>query len=65
MTVYAWFVRQDKCQVSAVNVKFLKIIMKIEKNGISPFLSYDGLIAEGEKNKPTLEEYIRTPRREA
>ena len=42
-----------------------RIIMKIDKNGISPFLSYDGLRAEGEKHKTTLEEYIRSHRREA
>ena len=37
MTVYAWFARKDKYQVSAVNVKFSKIIMKIGKDGIYPF----------------------------
>ncbi|KAF3563296.1 hypothetical protein DY000_02017922 [Brassica cretica] len=61
MAVYALFVRQDKCQVSAENEKFPKIITKVGKLGISPFLSYDGLRAEGEKLKPTLEEYIRSP----
>ena len=43
-------------------MKFPKIITKI---GIYPFLSYDGLRAEGKKLKPNLEEYIRSPRREA
>ena len=47
-----------------INVKFPKIITKIWKNGISPFLSYDGLRAEGEKRKPR-SKYIRSPRREA
>ena len=46
-------------------MKFPKIITKIGKIGISPFLSYDLLRAEGENLKPTLEEYIRSPRREA
>ena len=55
MKVYAWFVRKDKCQVSTDKYKILKIITKIEKNGISPFLRYDGLRAEEEKSKPTLE----------
>ncbi|KAG5384127.1 hypothetical protein IGI04_035597 [Brassica rapa subsp. trilocularis] len=39
----------------AVNVKFPRIIMKIEKNRISQFSSYDGLRAGKEKLKPTLE----------
>jgi len=51
--VYAWFVRKDKCQVSADKYKILKIITKIGKKGISPFLGYDGLRAEGEKRKLT------------
>ncbi|KAF3539145.1 hypothetical protein F2Q69_00020668 [Brassica cretica] len=55
MTVYAWFARKDKCQVSADKYEILKIITKIVKNGISPFLCYGGLGAEGEKRKPTLE----------
>ena len=55
MTVYAWFARKDKCQVSADKYEILKIITKIGKNGISPFLCYDGLRAEEEKRKPTLE----------
>ncbi|WZZ26108.1 hypothetical protein YC2023_009509 [Brassica napus] len=55
MTVYAWFVRKDKCQVSADKYEILKIITKIGKNGITPFLCYGGLRAEGEKRKPTLE----------
>jgi len=53
MTVYAWFARKDKCQVSADKYEILKIITKIGKNGISPFLCYDGLRAEEEKRKPT------------
>ena len=36
-----------------INTQFWKIITKIGKNGMSPFLSYDGLRAEGEKRKPT------------
>ena len=55
MTVYAWFARKDKCQVSADKYEILKIITKIGKNGISPFLCYDGLKAEEEKRKPTYE----------
>ncbi|KAF3583862.1 hypothetical protein F2Q69_00030198 [Brassica cretica] len=55
MTVYAWFARKDKCQASADKYEILKIITKIGKNGISPFLCYGGLRAEGEKCKPTLE----------
>ena len=55
MSVYAWFAREDKCQVSADKYEILKIITKIGKNGISPFLSFDGLRAEGEKRKLTLE----------
>ena len=51
--VYAWFARKDKCQVSADKYEILKIITKIGKNGISPFLGYDGLRAEGGKRKPT------------
>ena len=46
-------------------MKFPKIIKKIGKIRISQFLSYDGLRAEGKKLKPTLEEYIRSHRREA
>ncbi|KAG5414648.1 hypothetical protein IGI04_002215 [Brassica rapa subsp. trilocularis] len=49
MPVYAWFVRKDKCQVSADKYEILKIITKIRKNGISPFFCYDGLRAEEEK----------------
>ena len=36
-TVYAWFAREDKCQVSADKYGILKISTKIGKNGISPF----------------------------
>ena len=36
-----------------INMKVSKIITKIGKNEISPFLSYDGLRAEEEKRKPT------------
>ena len=54
MAVYTWFVRKDKCQVSVNKYEILKIITKIGKNGISPFLYYDGLGAEGEKRKPTV-----------
>ena len=32
-----------------INMKYSKIIRKIGKNGISPFLSYDGLRAEEKK----------------
>ena len=32
-----------------INMKYSKIIRKIGKIGISPFLSYDGLRAEEEK----------------
>ncbi|KAF3592621.1 hypothetical protein DY000_02022793 [Brassica cretica] len=46
---------EGKCQVSADKYEILKIITKIGKNGISPFLCYGGLSAEGEKRKPTLE----------
>ena len=53
MAVYAWLARKDKCQVSADKYEISKIITKIGKNGISPFLCYDGLGAEGEKRKPT------------
>ncbi|KAF3486191.1 hypothetical protein F2Q69_00053075 [Brassica cretica] len=55
MSVYAWFAREDKCQASADKYEILKIITKIEKNGISPFLCYGGLRAEEEKRKPTLD----------
>ncbi|KAF3591884.1 hypothetical protein DY000_02021373 [Brassica cretica] len=55
MTVYAWFTKEDKSQVSADKYEILKIITNIGKNGISPFLCYGGLRAEGEKRKPTLE----------
>ncbi|KAF3498584.1 hypothetical protein DY000_02052611 [Brassica cretica] len=53
MTVYAWFARKDNSQVSADKYEILKIITKIGKNGISPFLCYGGLRAEEEKRKPT------------
>nr|VDD23873.1 unnamed protein product [Brassica oleracea] len=59
MTVYAWFARKNKCQVScqvsADKYEILKIIRKIGKNGISPFLRYDGLRVEEENKavKPT------------
>ena len=53
MTVYAWFARKDKCQVSADKYEILKIITGIEKKGISSFLCYDGLRAEEGKRKPT------------
>ena len=36
MTVYLLLAGQDKRQVSKINVKFKRIIMKIEKNGIFP-----------------------------
>ena len=39
--------------------------MKIEKNGISPFSSYDGLRVEEESSNRPWREYIRSPRREA
>ncbi|KAF2549955.1 hypothetical protein F2Q68_00033887 [Brassica cretica] len=62
MSVYAWFAREDKCQVSADKYEILKIITKIGKNGISPFLCYGGLMAEEEKRKPTLEPvFARNP----
>ena len=65
MTVYAWFTRKDKSQVSADKYEILKIITKIGKNGISPFLCYGGLRAEEERRKPTLEPVYKGPRREA
>ncbi|KAF3563108.1 hypothetical protein DY000_02014495 [Brassica cretica] len=37
MSVYAWFAREDKCQVSADKYEIWKIITKIGQNGISPF----------------------------
>ncbi|CAN6893929.1 unnamed protein product [Brassica oleracea] len=49
MSVYAWSAREDKCQVSADKYEILKIITKIGKNGISPFLCYGGLRAEEER----------------
>ncbi|KAF3504744.1 hypothetical protein F2Q69_00042723 [Brassica cretica] len=55
MSVYAWSAREDKCQVSADKYQILKIITKIGKNGISPFLCYGGLRAEEERRKPTLD----------
>ena len=55
MSVYAWFAREGKCQVSADKYEISKIITKIGKNGISPFLYYGGLRAEEERRKPTLE----------
>ncbi|KAF3556704.1 hypothetical protein F2Q69_00013467 [Brassica cretica] len=55
MSVYVWFAREDKCQVSADKYEILKIITKIGQNRISPFLCYGGLRAEGKKRKPTLE----------
>ncbi|KAF3539073.1 hypothetical protein F2Q69_00023180 [Brassica cretica] len=55
IAVYAWFARKDKCQVSADKYEILKIITKIGKNGIPPFLCYGGLRAEEEKRKPTFE----------
>ena len=53
MTVYTWSARKDKCQVSADKYEVLKIITKIGKNRISPFLCNDGLRAEDEKREPT------------
>ena len=47
-----------------INVKYLQIIMKIEKNGISPILSYDGLGVEVKSLNRPWREYIRSPRRE-
>ncbi|KAF2537954.1 hypothetical protein F2Q68_00020859 [Brassica cretica] len=55
MTVYVWLARKDKCQVSADKYEILKIITKIGKTGISPFLRYGGFRAEEEKHKPTEE----------
>ena len=42
---------QEKINVKfpRISTKYSKIIRKIRKNGISPFLSYDGLRAEEEK----------------
>ena len=48
-----------------INMKFSKIITKIRKNGISPFLGYEKLRAEGENVNRPRSEYIRRPRREA
>ena len=39
--------------------------MKIEKNRISPFSSYDGLRVEEESSNQPWKKYIRSPRREA
>ena len=55
MSVYAWSAREDKCQVSVDKYEILKIITKIGKNRISPFLCYGGLRAKEEKRKPTQE----------
>ncbi|WZZ28099.1 hypothetical protein YC2023_011500 [Brassica napus] len=55
LSVYSRFARGDKCQISADKYEILKIITKIGKNRISPFLCYGGLRAEGEMRKPTLE----------
>ena len=35
-TVFLLLTGKDKCQLSKINVKFQRIIMKIEKNGIFP-----------------------------
>ena len=63
--VYALFARKVKCHVSVDKYEILRINTKIRKNGISPFLCYDGLREEGKKCKPTRSEYIRSPRRGA
>ena len=55
MSVYTWFAREDKCQVSADTYEIWKIITKIGQNGISLFLCYGGLRAEEKKRKRTLE----------
>ena len=52
-TVYAWFARKDKFQVSTDKYEVLKDNYEDrEKWNISIFC-YDGLRAEGEKRKPT------------
>ena len=53
MAVYAWFTGKDKCQVSADKSEVFEDNHEDRENGISPFLSYDGIRAEGEKRKPT------------
>ena len=45
MTVYAWFVRKDKCQVYADKCEVFEDDHEDRENIISPFLSYDGLRA--------------------
>ena len=42
-----------KCQVSADKCEVSEDNHEDWKNGISPFLSYNGLRTEGEKRKPT------------
>ncbi|KAG5392633.1 hypothetical protein IGI04_022596 [Brassica rapa subsp. trilocularis] len=45
-TVYTWFTRKDKCQVSADKYRSLKIIVKIGEKWNISILCYDGLRAE-------------------
>ncbi|KAG5400087.1 hypothetical protein IGI04_014694 [Brassica rapa subsp. trilocularis] len=49
ITVYAWFVRKDKCHVSADKSEVSEDNHEDWENGISPLLSYDDLRAEGKK----------------
>ena len=66
MAVYVFIIKTNiKISFRRKNVKFPQINMKIGKNGISPFFTQDGLRAGREKLKPTLQEYIRSPRRKA
>ena len=53
MTVYAWFVRQDKCQVSADKCEVSEDNHEDRENWNISILSYDSLGAEGERRKLT------------
>ena len=55
MTAYLLLAGEDKCQVSKINVKFQRIIMKIERNGI--FLREDKLdlgVEKESQNRPRM-----------
>ena len=49
MTVYAWFVKQDKCQVSADKCDVSEDNHEDREKWNISILSYDGLRAEWEK----------------
>ena len=53
MTVYAWFVRQDKCHVSADKSEVSEDNHEDREKWNISILSLDDLGAEGEKRKPT------------